>query len=309
MSCAGAVKVDYFRAMSRDLAPLLELLNYFGLSVGERPIKGPGLYHYGWREDYDGALLLGGGREDMGYCLQLSGDVLARIGGRVRWAFIWCNKGLLRASRVDLCGHGSVKDLRAFERSVRKGTACKFMKRWQVIENDQGGLTVYAGSRKSASKWRCYDKGVESGQPEYAGVARLELQCEGENAARMAEWIGAGLETVAETFAGMIEGAFKRLPCLRDFAGSVKSGLKVHLSSKAVPLAGERLIRYVKRMGSVLRAFVDLTEGFDPLVAIVENAVVGWKHQTVLRDWRLEPLEVEPFGGVEERGRWVQFAL
>lgn len=286
----ATVKLDYLRVTARDRSVLDELLNYFGLSCGELAVKGPGLYRYGWREDHAGAVLLGGGRDDMGYCLQLSGDVLARIGGRIRWALIYCKQGVCRASRIDLAGHGPVSALKSLVRVVRKsevGAVCKaavYARKWRVIANSDGSENVYIGSPKSDCFWRCYDKGIESKDPEYAGVARLEMQCEGEQAAKLAELIGSGIGTLGQIFAACADNAFKGA-WLRAFCN--KAGFAVKLTKKAVPVAGERLIKYVGRLRSVLGAFTDIA-GERALVELAVNAERRWQHKAAVQEWRYE---------------------
>jgi len=280
------VKVDYLRIMSKDRSILEQLLAYFGVAELD-PVKGPGLYHYGWREDHNGAMLLGGGREDMGFCLQLSGDILERVGDRVKWAFVFCYRGLCRASRVDLAGHGKVSAIQKLDKAVRAGVACTYMRRWRTIEDDSGGMTVYCGSPKSDCQWRMYDKFAESKDAQYLGLARFEHQVEGEPAAKLAALIGSGIGTLGQIFGSCVESAFRTesLAFLRKFVQ--KGGLQVKLTARALPLSGERLIKFVGRLRSVLGAFVDIA-GVDTLVSVATNSGRKWTHESAVRQWRFD---------------------
>lgn len=55
-----------------------------------------------------------------------------------------------------------------------------------LVTTLRGGSTVYIGSRRSNGFGRCYDKAMESGERQYTGCWRWEVECKGELAGYVA---------------------------------------------------------------------------------------------------------------------------
>lgn len=51
-----------------------------------------------------------------------------------------------------------------------------------IVEDSKGGTTLYIGSRASENFGRLYDKGRQSGKPEFAGAWRYEVEYKGKQA-------------------------------------------------------------------------------------------------------------------------------
>lgn len=62
-----------------------------------------------------------------------------------------------------------------------------------LIEDLRGGATCYIGTRKSEQFARIYNKGAESGEAQYEGVWRFEVQLKNRLASKAAEQIGSGV--------------------------------------------------------------------------------------------------------------------
>lgn len=121
----------------------------------------------------------------------------------------WCG-----VSRIDLqvtvwiAQLSVAKHIRAMYAKLREdshGRKSKVLS-CSMTQNSSGGATLYAGSRKSEVMLRVYDKGAESGEEDYKGAIRYELELKGKRAARSARRIfEAGEDALPAYCLGTVE--------------------------------------------------------------------------------------------------------
>lgn len=147
-------------------------------------------------------------REDMGQHVMYSGSCLNQ----------YRNEGIAARDIIkhhaiygDLCKridmafdcYDSKIDIDSYFTLIDEGSATTRAKNWNVIKSQNGGRTLYVGSRTSEVMLRLYDKAVEQGVN--ANWKRVELEIKGGRAIEVARMMSVGNdEQAVQTARGMI---------------------------------------------------------------------------------------------------------
>lgn len=128
-------------------------------------------WQWGYSQGNNGYIVIftSQGANDMYHRVVGSAQNTTRIDNQVTVRLTQQDSGLLDRAYVHLCDNGLTR---------AKNTA--------LIANNQGGKTLYIGSRQSESFLRAYDKGIESGTDEPGLKYRFEIERKGVKAERMA---------------------------------------------------------------------------------------------------------------------------
>lgn len=187
------ILIDWFAFTVKDVSPET-IIGWLGLSnVGFLPGKG----HYGYKSSlfFGGMWVLYDGREDMGICVEFSGQGCRQYetsGNRTLEVLI-CDVLRFKSAnitRLDVAfddvdkNSNGLLDVMKIERLVRRDRyISKFGKKsgsWSGNHNDGDeksplAYSVYLGSPQSDVRFRIYDKAMERGGLDYHWV-RFELQ-------------------------------------------------------------------------------------------------------------------------------------
>lgn len=106
----------------------------------------------------------------------------------------------VRLSRVDVYYDDLLRiaDPEDVLAAVKGGDTLSRMKRWRRVEDSEGGMTAYLGSRTGECMVRVYRKWAESGDPNQ-GV-RWEMEAKGERAPMVAEFVRLSATPVVAFF-------------------------------------------------------------------------------------------------------------
>jgi replication initiation factor len=148
-------------------------------------------------------------REDMGQHVTYSGGCL----NKYRFAGISAHQITKHHSlmgdtckRIDLAldAHDGAIDIDEYFKLVDEGSASTRAKSWNIIKSQNGGRTLYIGSRASEVMLRIYDKAAEQG--ETYNWKRIELEIKGSRAIEVSKMIAVGNEQQgAEIARGMMK--------------------------------------------------------------------------------------------------------
>jgi hypothetical protein len=136
-----------------------------------------------------GVLVQSSGRLDMGTCIVHSGSALTELkmrtpdfDERLTKLLATCATCSRIDIAIDVTSIRLVKDLIA---CIKDDKVKTHVKKWGVIEGNDGGTTLYVGSRDSERMLRIYDKAVEQGLTGQTWD-RIELEVKGQAAHRLA---------------------------------------------------------------------------------------------------------------------------
>lgn len=142
-------------------------------------------------------------------------------------------------TRIDLAvthwmGEGINERIRLYQRKVERAIAEKetLTRNTALWENNQGGMTLYVGSRQSDVYVRIYNKEAESKRPEYVGAIRYEVELKNLVANKVGGLLGEMLKSLYasnEQITGII-----MTTVLEQLA---KRGIETGLSSDEAPIS------------------------------------------------------------------------
>lgn len=170
-------------------------------------------YSYAVRHPFGHVVMSNTKRPDMGVHVMFSGSALSELhkGGISPLEMIkWAIDQDAKVTRIDLALdlYGTPVDMERLYRSKQvKGREGGSKKR-SKIENDEGGFTIYFGSRKSAKVLRVYNKAAEQNLP---GVVwtRFEMEVREDAAHEVAAAIYAMTPDEASRYTmGLIKGHY-----------------------------------------------------------------------------------------------------
>lgn len=152
-------------------------------------------------------------RADMGVHVQYSGNCLNRFRAQQtapKTIAQYHQRHKHRCSRIDLALDAKNEGLSILRLAsyVRRGKAITQTEKYSHIKSQDGGETLYIGSRTSEMFLRVYNKAAEQGnKPENPDDwIRIELECKGERAKQIGAVLASSSEAHMTTFArGLIK--------------------------------------------------------------------------------------------------------
>lgn len=166
---------------------------------------------YPQSEFYNGIRIMYGASDEMGICVNMSGQGCRTFEsfGRGDWMQLFeflVNpdfEGMVNITRLDLAfdDHTGVLDVNRIELDLDAGNwTARF--RWWACEYGSQGISMYMGSPKSDIRCRIYDKAAERGVTGQHWI-RVELQLRRGNALSAVKYIVSGLD-IGTVFSGVL---------------------------------------------------------------------------------------------------------
>lgn len=274
----NCILIDWVTVTFRGLEPD-DLISYLGLSSLPFETMDKWMFGYPCRKFYDGISILYGAAEDMGICLNLSGQGCRAFESygkewNVLFNLIWDNPDA-HLTRLDVAfdDHSGILDIDRLRCDTDAGYYVSKSRQWKIEYGSQG-TTLYFGSPRSDMLIRIYDKAAERGYSDRHWI-RVELQMRDKN-------------------------AYGFIVALRfDDIGSVFSGVLYNYLRFVDPSSDSNKSRWIPTdywinlLGSLRRITIWSSPGTDYNMASLENFVVrcaGSAIDVYLRVWGFERL-------------------
>lgn len=161
--------------------------------------------------NYNGIRIMYGASEDMGVCVNMSGQgcrSYESFGGN-DWSYLFdmlcrfTDSGTVNVTRLDLAfdDHNDLLDIQRIKADTDAGNwTAKF--RWWTCQYGSEGTSLYYGSPQSNIRCRIYDKAAERGLDDHHWV-RVELQLRKGNALTAVQHINSGM-SIGTVFSGVL---------------------------------------------------------------------------------------------------------